>query len=91
MFVSLLPSPSPLIVTFRRFGGWGGSRNFNDTWSFKTSTRKWTELKCTGSIPTPRIGHAAVLIDDAMYVYGGSAVDGGINVGDLFALNLSSK
>ena len=45
---------------------------YNDTWSFDISTRKWTELHCTGSIPSPRAGHAAVLVDDAMYIFGGS-------------------
>jgi hypothetical protein len=93
MFVSLLPSLSPLIIMFCRFGG-GGSRGgphvFNDTWSFNISTRKWTELQCTGSIPSPRASHAAVLIDDVMYVYGGCTA-GRTCLGDLTALNLSSK
>jgi len=90
MFVSLLPSPSSLIVIFCRFGGRGGSGDFNDTWSFNTSSRKWTELQCTGSIPSPRTGHAAVLIDDVMYVFGGYAHDG-TYLRDLTTLKLSSK
>ena len=75
---------------FCRFGGCGSPNVFNDTWSFDISTRKWTELQCTGSIPSPRASHAAVLIDDVMYVYGGRIV-GRTNLGDLIALNLSSK
>ena len=78
---------------FCRFGGslTIGTRNFaNETWSFNISTRKWTELQCTGSIPSPRAGHAAVLIDDVMYVFGGAASDE-TRLGDLTALNLSSK
>jgi N-acetylneuraminic acid mutarotase len=90
MFVSLLPSPSSLIIMFCRFGGADGAHDFNDTWSFNISTRKWTELQCTGSIPSPRAGHAAALIDDVMYVFGGSTYDG-TYLGDLTALNLSSK
>jgi hypothetical protein len=90
MFVSLLTSPSPLIIMFCRFGGWGRPHIFNDTWSFNILTRKWTELQCTGSIPSPRKSHAAVLIDDVMYVYGGRAV-GRTNLSDLTAFNLSSK
>jgi hypothetical protein len=90
MFVSLLPSPSPLIVIFCRFGGWDGRHGFNDTWSFNISTRKWTELQCTGPIPSGRVGHAAVLIDDVLYVYGGRTADGA-NLGDLTAFNLLSK
>ena len=76
---------------FCRFGGNGGPNNLlNDTWSFNISTRKWTELQCTGSIPSPRAGHAAVLIDDVMYVFGGLASDE-TKLGDLTALDLSSK
>ena len=93
MFVSPLPPPSPLnalIIMFCRFGGCGGPHIFNDTWSFNISTQKWTELHCTGPIPPPRAGHAAVLIDDVMYVYGGRTV-GRTTLGDLTAFNLSSK
>ena len=89
MFVSLLPLPSPIIKMFCRFGGSGPCAS-NDTWSFNISTRKWTELQCTGSIPPPRAGHAAVLVDDFMYVFGGRA-SGGTIFSDLSALNLSSK
>ena len=90
MFVSLLPSPFPLIIMFHRFGGHGSMQNFNDTWSFNISTRKWTELQCTGSVPSPGVGHAAVLVDDIMFVFGGRTIDG-TYLGDLTALNLSSK
>ncbi|KAF8492381.1 hypothetical protein F5888DRAFT_1618986 [Russula emetica] len=72
------------------FGGNGGRSDFNDTWSFNISTRRWTELQCTGSIPSPRAGHAAVLIDDVMYVFGGRVIDGTL-LGDLTALNLSTQ
>ena len=89
MFVTPLPSPSPLITTFCRFGGCSDPQYYyNDTWSFNISTRKWTELQCTGSIPSPRAGHAAVLVDDVMYVFGGYD---GTHLGDLIAFNLSSK
>ena len=75
---------------FFRFGGCGGPHVFNDTWSFDISTRKWTELQCTGTRPPPRASHAAVLIDDVMYVFGGRTV-GRTNLGDLTAFNVSSK
>ena len=73
---------------FCRFGGSDGSHRYNDTWSLNVLTREWTELQCTGSIPSPRSGHAAVLVGDVMYVYGGSVV--GTYLGDLIALKLSS-
>ena len=75
---------------FCRFGGRLNKDNFNDTWSFNISTRKWSELQCTGSIPSPLQFHTAVLIDDDMYVYGGSTI-GETILGDLAALNMSSK
>ncbi|KAN0116270.1 hypothetical protein V8E52_006095 [Russula decolorans] len=72
------------------FGGRGSPHDFNDTWSFNTSTRRWTELQCTGSIPSPRTEHAAVLVDGVMYVFGGHAPDE-TRLGDLSALNLSTQ
>ena len=74
---------------FFRFGGHGDQHYFNDTWSFDLSTRKWTELQCTGSIPSPRLGHTAVLVDDVMYVFGGFT--GKTYLDDLFSLQLSSE
>ncbi len=90
VFVPLSSSPSPLIITSCRFGGGDYPHGYNDTWSFDTSTRKWTELQCTGSIPSPRGCHAAVLVDDDMYVFGGIA-NYGTSLGDLTVFNLSSK
>ena len=75
---------------FCRFGGYGGRHVFNDTWSFNILTRKWNELQCTGSVPSPRAGHAAVLVGDVMYVFGGRTIDR-TYLGDLTAFNLSSK
>jgi hypothetical protein len=74
---------------FCRFGGYGGTHKLNDTWSFNILTRKWTDLQCTGSIPSPRVGHAAVVVGDVMYVFGGIAIDK-TYLGDLTALDLSS-
>jgi N-acetylneuraminic acid mutarotase len=62
---------------------------YNDTWSFDISTRKWTELQCTGSIPSPRAYHAAVLVGGVMYVFGGYT--GNKSLDDLVALHLSSE
>ena len=88
MFVPFSFLPSPLVIILCRFGGYSGQHFLNDTWSFDIWTRKWTVLKCTGSIPSPRAGHAAVLVNDVMYVFGG--VSGGTHLDDLYALQLSS-
>ena len=78
-----------LFIIFGRFGGYGKRGYCNDTWSFDISTRKRTELKCTGSIPSPRSFHAAVLVDGVMYVFGGDT--GRAYLDDLIALQLSSE
>ncbi|KAI0066487.1 hypothetical protein BV25DRAFT_1820444 [Artomyces pyxidatus] len=72
------------------FGGTDGQYHYNDTWMFDVPTRKWTELQCIGYIPSPREGHAAALVDDVMYVFGGRGVDGK-DLGDLTAFKLSSQ
>jgi N-acetylneuraminic acid mutarotase len=75
-------------MTSHSFGGTDGSYHYNDTWMFDTQTRKWTELECIGYIPAPREGHAASLVDDVMYVFGGRGVDGQ-DLGDLTAFKFS--
>ena len=76
---------------FCRFGGYNYQHYYNDTWSFDISTRKWTELQCTGFIPSPRARHAAVLVDDVMYVFGGFTSKTPPYLDDLVALQLSSE
>jgi hypothetical protein len=91
MFVPLTFAVYPRFKLFCRFGGAGDQYQFyNDTWSFDISMRKWTELQCTGSLPSPRYGHAAVLVDDVMYVFAGFSKDEG-SQDDLYALQLSSE
>jgi hypothetical protein len=89
LFVLPSLSPSPLALIFCRFGGTDGRYHYNDTWQFDVSSRKWTELQCTGRIPSPRHSHAAAVVDDMMYVFGGRV--NGVNVDDLLAFKLSSK
>ena len=89
MFVPLSSPSSPLVIILCRFGGITDERYHNDTWSFDISTQKWTELQCIGSIPSPRGSHAAVLVNDVMYVFDG--YDGNDYLDDLTALQLSSK
>lgn len=77
----------PLLFSF---GGTDGQYHYNDTWSFDIATRKWSELQCIGFIPSPREGHAAALVDDVVYVFGGRGVDGK-DLGDLAAFKISSE
>ncbi|KAF8482629.1 hypothetical protein DFH94DRAFT_373498 [Russula ochroleuca] len=72
------------------FSGTGNGKRYNDTWTFDVSTRKWTELECTGCVPSPRGSHAAALVDDVMYVFGGRDVDRRL-MGGLIGLKLSTR
>jgi len=90
MFVTLFPSSSSFFTLLCRFGSTDGLYHYNDTWLFELSTRKWTELQCTGYIPYPHEGHAVALVNDVMYVFGGRGVDGR-DLSDLIAFELSSK
>lgn len=71
------------------FGGTDGNYHYNDTWCFDPSTGTWAELSCIGFIPLPREGHAAAIVDDTIYIFGGRDVKGK-DLGDLAAFRLSS-
>ena len=71
------------------FGGTDGQYHYNDTWAFDTNTRQWSELKCIGFIPSPREGHAAAIVNDVIYIFGGRGVDGN-DLGDLAAFKVTS-
>ncbi|KXN83223.1 Tip elongation aberrant protein 1 [Leucoagaricus sp. SymC.cos] len=80
---ALVPYRNQLIL----FGGFRSSR-LADTWAFDTSTKKWSQLQCTGDVPSPRDLAAGVVLDDVMYVIGGyheSVVD------DVFAFKISER
>ncbi|KAJ7275227.1 hypothetical protein B0H12DRAFT_1005812 [Mycena haematopus] len=72
------------------FGGTDGQFHYNDTWAYDLTTRKWSELQCIGFIPSPREGHAAALVDDVIYIFGGRGVDGK-DLSDLAAFKISNQ
>ncbi|KAI1260340.1 hypothetical protein F5Y18DRAFT_432291 [Xylariaceae sp. FL1019] len=72
------------------FGGTNGFQWFNDVWCYDPMINKWDQLDCIGYIPLPREGHAAALIDDVMYVFGGRTEEGN-DLGDLAAFRISSR
>ena len=73
-----------------RFGGTDGNFHYNDTWCLDISTGEWAELSCIGYIPVPREGHAAAMVDDVIYVFGGRDVNGK-DLGDLAAFRTTSR
>lgn len=73
-----------------RFGGTNGFQWFNDVWCYDPITNAWTQLDCIGYIPAPREGHAAAIVDDVMYIFGGRTEEGA-DLGDLAAFRISSR
>ena len=59
-------------------------------WCYDPAVNKWAQLDCIGYIPAPREGHAAALVDDVMYVFGGRTEEG-TDLGDLAAFRISSR
>lgn len=72
------------------FGGTNGFAWFNDVWCYDPATNTWSQLDCIGYIPVPREGHAAALVDDVMYIFGGRTEEGA-DLGDLAAFRISSR
>ncbi|KDR71309.1 hypothetical protein GALMADRAFT_281901 [Galerina marginata CBS 339.88] len=72
------------------FGGTDGNYHYNDTWSFNLQTKRWTEFTCMGFIPSAREGHAAAILGNVIYVFGGRGIDGQ-DLDDLAALNILNR
>jgi len=90
--VSSIPPDKPVLLEADvfRFGGTNGVQWFNDVWSYDPRTNLWTQLDCIGFIPTPREGHAAALVNDVMYIFGGRT-DEGMDLGDLAAFRITTR
>ncbi|KAI5295488.1 Negative regulator of mitotic exit [Ascosphaera acerosa] len=69
------PRTNHTMVTFNDrlwlFGGTDGVHWFNDAWVYDPRTNTWTSIDYVGVTPTPREGHAAAMVGDIMYVFGG--------------------
>ncbi|KAI9760330.1 MAG: hypothetical protein M4579_001734 [Chaenotheca gracillima] len=72
------------------FGGTNGIQWFNDVWAYDPRPNAWTQLDCIGFIPAPREGHAAAIVGDVMYIFGGRTEDAN-DLGDLAAFRISSR
>ncbi|CAD0099223.1 unnamed protein product [Aureobasidium mustum] len=63
---------------------------FSDVWSYDPRTNSWSQLECIGYIPVAREGHAAALVGDVMYVFGGRTEEGN-DLGDLAAFRITTR
>ncbi|KAG6573874.1 Protein GLUTELIN PRECURSOR ACCUMULATION 3, partial [Cucurbita argyrosperma subsp. sororia] len=67
------------------YGGWDGKKWLSDVYVLDTMSLEWTELSVAGSLPPPRCGHTATMLEKRLLVYGGRG-GGGPILGDLWAL-----
>ena len=61
----------------------------NQLLCFDPNTEKWTNPQCLGSIPTPRSDHASAIINDNVWLFGGTNQDMDY-LGDICQLQMSS-
>lgn len=56
-------------------GGFNGSKlkHLNDVFKYNPVTSVWTEMKVQGKPPCPRRRHCSVLVEDILYLFGGSS------------------
>eukprot|EP00946_MAST-07B_sp_MAST-7B-sp1_P004453 g4453.t1 len=56
------------------FGGFDGTRRFNDVHTFDPKSLQWTLQETTGAVPTGRYKHTACVYGQFMFVVGGYSV-----------------
>uniref|UniRef100_M4CM37 Galactose oxidase/kelch repeat superfamily protein n=1 Tax=Brassica campestris TaxID=3711 RepID=M4CM37_BRACM len=66
-------------------GGWDGKKWLSDVYVMDTMSLEWMELTVSGSLPPPRCGHTATMVEKRLLVFGGRG-GGGPIMGDLWAL-----
>lgn len=67
------------------YGGWDGRKWLSDVYLMDTISLEWVELSVSGSLPPPRCGHTATMVEKRLLVFGGRG-GGGPIMGDLWAL-----
>ncbi|XP_027364128.1 protein GLUTELIN PRECURSOR ACCUMULATION 3 isoform X2 [Abrus precatorius] len=67
------------------YGGWDGKKWLSDVYVLDTISLEWMELSVAGTLPHPRCGHTATMVEKRLLVYGGRG-GGGPIMGDLWAL-----
>ncbi|KAK7268425.1 hypothetical protein RIF29_21123 [Crotalaria pallida] len=67
------------------YGGWDGKKWLSDVYVLDTISLEWMELSVPGTLPHPRCGHTATMLEKRLLVYGGRG-GGGPIMGDLWAL-----
>ncbi|CAM8961950.1 unnamed protein product [Rhodiola kirilowii] len=67
------------------YGGWDGKKWLSDVYILDTISLEWMELPISGSLPPPRCGHTATMVEKRLLMFGGRG-GGGPIMGDFWAL-----
>ncbi|KAL8171676.1 hypothetical protein V2J09_023480 [Rumex salicifolius] len=81
-FAAAAPIGNQKIVMY---GGRDGKKWLSDVYVLDTISLEWMELSISGSVPPPRCGHTATMVEKRLLVFGGRGFGGPI-MGDLWAL-----
>ena len=75
------------------FGGYDGNHNCGKTYILDINTKTWTETQTTGTAPSRRNGHSALVIGNKMIVIGGwdsSCANDKMACSDVFQLDFDT-
>nr|DAD48635.1 TPA_asm: hypothetical protein HUJ06_018572 [Nelumbo nucifera] len=81
----LLLQPLETVKLLCGYGGWDGKKWLSDVYVLDTISLEWMEWSVSGSLPPPRCGHTATMVEKRLLVFGGRG-GGGPIMGDLWAL-----
>ena len=62
----------------------------NQLFYFSPKSNKWTNLKYFGTEPSAQLGHATTVLDNKVWLYGGTNAKLGIDFDDLYELDMCS-
>jgi hypothetical protein len=68
-----LPATATAAGELFLFGGLVAQSGSNDLYVFSTGDISATLLQTSGDVPSPRVGHASVLANDVLLIWGGDA------------------
>eukprot|EP01006_Ploeotia_vitrea_P015221 TRINITY_DN4281_c0_g1_i1.p1 TRINITY_DN4281_c0_g1~~TRINITY_DN4281_c0_g1_i1.p1 ORF type:complete len:358 (+),score=20.25 TRINITY_DN4281_c0_g1_i1:37-1074(+) len=69
-------------------GGFDGNSRLNDVWYYTPHNCRWTEVECSGFMPSPRDGAAAYMLGNVVYLFGGFSH---VRLNDFYTLDWDTK
>ena len=85
------PSPVNVLNDHGNFDLWDplSDGTNNQLLSFDPSTKTWTNAECFGDIPSPRWGASIAMVEDTVWLHGGSN-HSDFDKSDFYELNMLS-